>query len=898
MDGYVGRYHYGGGAGGGGGGAAGGSGGGGASGGGGGGGGASGKASGTAGAPGDDATGTPTQGSLSGTVAMPGGNGGYIDAEDPLTWSPRAQGGEPGYGGSGGTGAPGTTGGVGGVGSTGASGGGSLVLAARGLLEFTAPVNLNTSAGIVDPTNAYGMGLFGAGGAGGAGGITPQSGAPGLAGQLGASGGLGNADPAPISGGNGGTGGSGGIGGTGGQGGFGGTGGKGGDAGCGTPGMVKLQGSVVKASSAVFKAAGGATTADKHNGMITLISNMDANAVNTYKPGLEVAPAYWPVAVPRLGAATNAPVLTAANSTQPSAGSNFPIIPQLVGGPATFGYCVDTPSFWNRTMAESKLTGSPACEVVKLTGTDDVFAGYDQVFVYNNSMTTLSGIYFRAGTSQGVLINGTGTLAPAQFWTTTVPEGTIVNAGPGVTITQPPVGGNYRTNVDDLLLSVGVGSSYTGAISYQWKKDGSPLSGETNSTLTRSPAVDADSGTYTCDVSDAVRTVSSIGARVNVGTALVIENDPVSGHAYTTEVFTFTVGVSGGVGDKSFIWRRGVTVVGTNSPSLVLDPVKLTDAGSYTCTVSDELGSITSGAATLSVTPNITFGQQPQGKNAYFGDDHTITVTAAGGIPPLNYQWFFDADLGDLLPAQFIGTNQASYALTNLKAQNAGYYWVEVTDSEAKKTVASANALVAVTDHATIIDQPSDFTGFTGNSHTLSVSVSGGHLPYTFQWFKGSEPVATSNPFTLLDMTSDVSGTYTCHVYDAGSDHLISAPAEVAVGDPLAITHHPVGATKHIGERHTFTVETTGGVGDVHYQWKRNGEGIGPDSSIYILDNLQNADSGNYMVEVFDNTSTLQSNPATLSVEGFGVPVIGIAGLGALMVGLAGIGAARMRRRK
>ncbi len=68
---------------------------------------------------------------------------------------------------------------------------------------------------------------------------------------------------------------------------------------------------------------------------------------------------------------------------------------------------------------------------------------------------------------------------------------------------------------------------------------------------------------------------------------------------------TFTVATANGVAPLHYQWKRGATNVGTDSASLTISNAQLSDAGSYTCTVTDSdsptPGEITSNAATLNV---------------------------------------------------------------------------------------------------------------------------------------------------------------------------------------------------------------------------------------------------------------------------------------------------------
>ncbi len=93
---------------------------------------------------------------------------------------------------------------------------------------------------------------------------------------------------------------------------------------------------------------------------------------------------------------------------------------------------------------------------------------------------------------------------------------------------------------------------------------------------------------------------------------------------------SYTVAVSG-TGPFTFVWRRGSTIVGTNSPELHITSVVLGDAGSYTVEVTNAQGSITSDPAQVTVNPmlSITTAALPV---ATVGVPFSHALSASGGV--------------------------------------------------------------------------------------------------------------------------------------------------------------------------------------------------------------------------------------------------------------------------
>ena len=394
-------------AGGGGGGGAGGAGGGGGGGGGGGSGGSGGGGSGGAGYDGFLGVGASRSSGGGGGGVTEGGAGAQVSG---TTWPASPAGGAAGStGGGGGIGGTGAPGGSGGVGGKGADGGGAVVLAARGLLRFTSPAELNVSAG----TPAGGLTGSGAG-------TTPQGPATGSAGIAGADGGQNGGVTGLLN--KGGKGGNGGQGGGGAAGAAGGGGGKGGGGGLGVPGMVKLHGSVVLASSASVRGDNAPGGDPNSNGGATVISNMSEAARLANSPA-----AATPALV--LGSTVHDALLKMNN---PFIGGKTPVIPNLEGGPGSRGWL--KAGYWNDGAETPAFNSGNGLEFRVLRAADgaSVFDGFDQVLIRNtNSAGNIEGVSLIVGVNVPVPIDGEagapGVLGPGQTWSTTVPAGAYVN---------------------------------------------------------------------------------------------------------------------------------------------------------------------------------------------------------------------------------------------------------------------------------------------------------------------------------------------------------------------------------------------------------------------------------------------------------------------------------------
>jgi hypothetical protein len=202
-----------------------------------------------------------------------------------------------------------------------------------------------------------------------------------------------------------------------------------------------------------------------------------------------------------------------------------------------------------------------------------------------------------------------------------------------------------------LPISVQVGATATfqvvavsqgGALSYQWRRNGGPITGATSSTYTTPPTVAGDNGSaYSVLVSSSNGTsVSSNGALLTVGTPtpLAISNQPQDTSVSAGQSASFSVTATGGSAAITYQWRRnGSNIAGANAVSYTTPATTLADNGTtFSVVVGSASDSVTSNNATLTVT-------QPTAGNGYYlltsaGPLVDSTITFANGTQALPTQ--------------------------------------------------------------------------------------------------------------------------------------------------------------------------------------------------------------------------------------------------------------------
>ena len=150
--------------------------------------------------------------------------------------------------------------------------------------------------------------------------------------------------------------------------------------------------------------------------------------------------------------------------------------------------------------------------------------------------------------------------------------------------------------------SINLTVAATGATSYQWKKDGSDISKATNATYSKSGALPADAGSYTCVVTGAGGSVTSNPATVTVNALPVITQQPTNQEITEGETLTLSVDATGAT---SYQWKKDdVNIPSATAATYTKESAtSADDAGSYTCVVTGAGGSVTSNAATVTVNP-------------------------------------------------------------------------------------------------------------------------------------------------------------------------------------------------------------------------------------------------------------------------------------------------------
>ena len=165
----------------------------------------------------------------------------------------------------------------------------------------------------------------------------------------------------------------------------------------------------------------------------------------------------------------------------------------------------------------------------------------------------------------------------------------------------------------------------------------------------------------------------------------------------TGSTATFTISASGKP-TPTYQWRfDGTSLTDETSTTLTINDVQDTNTGSYDVVVTNDVGTVTSNIATLSVyfnpvppvpptplPPTIT--EQPLNQTVVVGDGAVFNVNASGESP-FAYQWFKD-------DTEIVGATGNTHIIQTSTLNDAGIYKATVTNIAGTTTSNTATLTV------------------------------------------------------------------------------------------------------------------------------------------------------------------------------------------------------------
>src|SRR5581483_8172370 len=383
-------------------------------------------------------------------------------------------------------------------------------------------------------------------------------------------------------------------------------------------------------------------------------------------------------------------------------------------------------------------------------------------------------------------------------------------------------------------------ASGTAPISYQWDFNGASIPDATNNSLVLSNVQTNEAGSYTLVVINPYGSQTSSVATLTVYVPPTISGQPVGAGVVLGQNASFSV-TAGGTAPLSYSWsRNGSAISGANAATLSLTSVQTNEAGSYTVTVSNPYGAVTSEVATLTVYLPPAITNQPASQGVVLGQNASFSVGATGsGV--MAYQWGFDG-------VAITDATNSVLALTNVQNSQAGSYSVVVTN--AYGAVTSSVAALRVYLPPSITAQPVDQGVLENGNASFSVTAAGSS-PLSYQWSLNGVPLSGGHAATLSlsHVQPNQAGGYGVVVSNAYGA-VTSSVAALSVYVPPSITTQPASQGVVLGGNVSFDV-AAGGTAPSFYQWNLNGAALaGANDSTLSLTNVQTNQAGSYTVVV------------------------------------------------
>jgi tartrate-resistant acid phosphatase type 5 len=227
---------------------------------------------------------------------------------------------------------------------------------------------------------------------------------------------------------------------------------------------------------------------------------------------------------------------------------------------------------------------------------------------------------------------------------------------------------------------------------YQWRSNSIALPGQTNTTLTIPDVQLTHEADYSVLVSSGSASRETAAARLTLLRHPLITTQPRSATTSSGTTIVLHV-VAEGAGPLHFQWHRdGVPLSGATNAQLTLTNVALADAGQYAAHVRDDLGSIWSQTATVTVLARPVITLHPTDQHVLPGETAVWSV-AADGMLPMSYSWRLN---GKVLTNIILHGTTCFWALPNVQWTNAGNYQVGITNLAGPAARLTSNAFLVV----------------------------------------------------------------------------------------------------------------------------------------------------------------------------------------------------------
>jgi hypothetical protein len=271
------------------------------------------------------------------------------------------------------------------------------------------------------------------------------------------------------------------------------------------------------------------------------------------------------------------------------------------------------------------------------------------------------------------------------------PGAAYVGGAPPTILSQPG---------DVLLLtaraaSLSVSATGTLPLRYQWRFNGLPLPAATNATLVLTNVQPLHAGVYNILVYNSGGSALGTNFTVTTRVGLQFTIPPTNTYVRQGSNATFTVAALG-TGAVHYQWRfNGANLPNATAATLTVSNVQPADEGSYTVEIRDDLDTLESQPAILTLLLRPTFTLQPISQAAVEGSSVAFSAAASGNLP-IGFRWRNQGVTLSNLTSGYVRSSPTSsvLVLTNVSLTVTGRY--TVVASNLAGTFVSSNAVLTV----------------------------------------------------------------------------------------------------------------------------------------------------------------------------------------------------------
>lgn len=431
----------------------------------------------------------------------------------------------------------------------------------------------------------------------------------------------------------------------------------------------------------------------------------------------------------------------------------------------------------------------------------------------------------------------TGGVTPYTYlWNTGATTQSITNLTAGtyiVTVTSDngctaSIGGAVNLVPGNFNISLNVNhptcqGTATGSIQANVANGAAPFTYAWSNGSTASSINNLTAGSYNLTVTDNLGCTSVQSASLSYQSNLSITiNSQAPTCSYSTNGFA-SVSATNGPSPYTYLWSNGEKTQTIGSLG----------AGTYSVTVTDNIGCTKTGSVTLNAPAVFTVSVSATNATNCGAANGSVKATPNGSSPPYSYLWNNGAT----------GNNPSNL--------HAGVYTVTVTSAVGCTATGSATIQEPKTLNVSVTASP--LVCGNASNGTATTNVTYGTLPYTYNWSNGASTPNLSNL---------PAGNYAVTV--TSSQGCTGTASATISGSPQIVASFDVVPVKCFGTTTgKITANTTGGTPPLSYMWNTGSTAT----------QLTNVIAGNYSLTITDDLGCSIVNnvevtqPAALSIH-------------------------------